>query len=84
MKRGDRLTEARGVRPGDTIHILGWTSGSVDMRQVVALISEPCEGGVMAVIDRPLKNQVPGKSGCAIPGKTWISLSWAEEAGGRE
>lgn len=69
------LPQHRGVMPGDRVHVIGWRHpGSVDVRTVVCLWREPCEGGVMVELDRPLHNQTS---------EACVSLAWTREGGAR-
>lgn len=74
LPAGFELPYYRGVKPGDVIHIVGWRfPGVVDVRRAVRLVAATCEGGVMAVLDRPLWNQA-GRD-------PWVAMAWTREGG---
>lgn len=70
------LESYHGVRRGDVVNVLGWTNErSVDTRVVMGLFTANCAGGVMVVIDKPLRNQ---DLDSPLPGCGWVSIRWLE------
>lgn len=78
LPSGTELHGYHGVRAGSVVHVIGWTRpGSVDVRKVVRVVTAQCQGGVMLVLDQPLRNQEYSRC------EPWISFDWTREGGAK-